>query len=394
MSTGRVNLIHGDALTVLRGMPSESVHCTITSPPYYALRDYGTPGQMGLESRMDCGGYLTGDRCEECYICRMTTVFREVRRVLRKDGTCWLNIGDSYCGYKGDNYGVRPEASNLQSKSTIPKAHNIGTPHTLNLKPKDLCMVPFRLALSLQSDGWFVRSDIVWAKPNPMPESVTDRPTKAHEYLFLLSKSERYFYDADAIREESVAGWRGSSFTSEQDKATKHRLGMGDRVERTGRNARTVWTIPTEAFSEAHFATFPRALVKPCVLAGTSEKGVCPKCGAGWVRQVTAEGGSIGKDYRGNRDHDLEEGHRIIDRRAKGGNGYTRKEIGWQPSCKCGCEDTIPATVLDPFLGSGTTGVVALGYGRRFIGIELSAEYLCIAERRLAPVLAQEILPL
>ena len=323
-------MIHvGDALAVLRAMPDESVHCCVTSPPYWGLRDYGVVGQLGLEPTF------------QEYIAKMVTVFREVRRVLRSDGTCWLNIGDSYCSGNRDAYDQ--VSDNKSKRGTV----NLRPPQPQGMKPKDLCMIPHRLAIALQDDGWYVRMDIVWAKPNPMPESVQDRPTKSHEYVFLLAKSEKYFYDAEAIKEDSTGtshdrarkdrpdkwpnAWSAENgrhdgvgngrFTAKANKVSdpgsgiKYNGSFNAAVTQTvdTRNKRSVWTIATEPFPEAHFATFPQALVEPCIKAG------CPSGG----------------------------------------------------------------TVLDPFAGSGTVGVVAERFGRQFIGIELNPEYAKMAERRI-----------
>lgn len=352
--------IHGDALTVLRTLPNESVNCCVTSPPYWGLRDYGVAGQLGLE------------KTPEEYTEKLVAIFAEVRRVLRKDGTMWVNLGDSYSMTTKGSGG-----------HTLKQDSNAGSCHSdrrfsiaPGLKPKDLVGIPWRVAFALQADGWYLRSDIIWHKPNPMPESVTDRPTKAHEYLFLLSKSERYWYDAEAIKESSVTNdprrpytsqgaweldgrpeeqkhggeprsFKGSRFDT--GKTADHQLGRSSSKPRTSgnkthkfvtayksspteehrtkagllncadvpwesRNKRSVWTVATQPFKEAHFAVFPEALIEPCILAG------CPRFG----------------------------------------------------------------TVLDPFSGSGTTGVVALRNEREYIGIELSPEYVAMQERRLA----------
>ena len=330
-----------DVLAGLARLQDNSVHCVVTSPPYWGLRDYGVAGQLGLEST------------PSEFIGKMVQVFREVRRVLRPDGTCWVNMGDSYansgaCGGGSplDNrtYGSGGGTPAGRKTDTIAQ-RKIGSRVGFGLKPKDLCGIPWRLAIALQEDGWWLRQDIIWAKPNPMPESVTDRCTKAHEYLFLLTKRESYFFDAKAIQESCSKGDAGSSYVSgktaihqegragttqrrvkvpggwdqgEGAHGTIHRAGRTEATyqeyEADGRrNKRSVWTIAPQAYPEAHFATFPEALVTPCVLAG------CP------------EGG----------------------------------------------------TVLDPFSGSGTTGVVALRYQRNYIGIELNPEYVEMSRRRI-----------
>jgi len=279
------SIINADVLDGLAQMDDGSVQTCVTSPPYWGLRDYGVEGQIGLEKTPDE------------YVERMVTVFREVRRVLKDDGTLWLNLGDSY-------------ASLALASSAI--------------KHKDIVGIPWRVAFALQADGWYLRQDIIWHKPNPMPESVKDRCTKAHEYLFLLSKAKRYYFDSDAIREEFADKRKGNPGVYKAGLQNcimprgvhgKNVTGHGWNTDGsiTGRNKRSVWTVATQPFSEAHFATFPPKLIEPCILAG------CP----------------------------------------------------------------VGGTVLDPFCGSGTTGMVALRHGRRFIGIELNAEYVDMAHRRI-----------
>lgn len=332
-----ITILQGDCLDRLRELPDESVHCCVTSPPYWGLRDYGCAGQIGLE------------KTPQEYVAKMVEVFSEVRRVLRDDGTCWVNLGDCYATGAG-RVGACPGGGERGAKwagyrgdrDKDPKATGIGPMTQPNrmplpgLKPKDLVGIPWRVAFALQADGWYLRSDIIWHKPSPMPESVTDRPTKSHEYIFMLSKSERYAYDAEAIKEPAICGHNGSSFVSDYDRATKPNLGTKPRPSQArgsfngktealaedGRNAfraivdtrnkRSVWTVPSAPYSEAHFATFPPDLIKPCILAG------CP----------------------------------------------------------------VGGTVLDPFGGSGTTGQVALELGRKAILIELNPDYVKLIESR------------
>ena len=267
-----VNLVLGDCRNVLPTLPAGSVHCCVTSPPYFGLRDYGHENQIGLE------------RTPEAFVQELVEVFRGVRRVLRDDGTLWLNLGDSYNAYNA-NRGASTSISDWTAGRGHP-THRRGLT-TPTLKNKDLIGIPWRVAFALQADGWYLRQDIIWHKPNPMPESVRDRCTKAHEYLFLLSKGARYHFDSEAIKEPATKG------------AT--------------RNRRSVWSVTTKPFKGAHFATFPPDLIEPCILAG------CPAGG----------------------------------------------------------------TVLDPFMGSGTTAAVSLQHGRQFVGVELSPEYLELARRRV-----------
>ncbi len=360
-----LQLLQGDCRNVLATLPDNSVQCCVTSPPYWGLRDYGVAGQIGQEAT------------PELFVQTMVEVFREVRRVLKPDGTCWMNLGDSYFGswgnYSGGNRGKEGGQRQITNGSKIhnpayDSLENVRPPTTLkhpSLKPKDLVGMPWRVAFALQSDGWYLRQDIIWSKPNPMPESVTDRCTKAHEYLFLLTKSERYFYDQEAILEPTSPGtharlaqnvqqqigsaranggaktngnmkacarsWKGSQFHTgktaihqleRSQKDRKFDSGQGNKnnpnfdaalaIMPEYRNKRSVWTVPTAPYKEAHFATYPPDLIKPCILAGTKPGDV----------------------------------------------------------------------VLDPFGGSGTTGQVALELGRSAILIELSEEYMKIAKRR------------
>jgi DNA modification methylase len=309
---GNARILIGDALDRLHELPDGSVQTCVTSPPYWGLRDYGNDGQLGLEPTPDE------------YVANMVAVFREVRRVLADDGTLWLNLGDSYkpsgngSTKKGFNerYFGRPFENDKQGAS---EGHLDRSNFRADfLKPKDLVGIPWRVAFALQSDGWWLRQDIIWHKPNPMPESVTDRCTKAHEYLFLLSKSARYFYDAGAIKEPGVLGPhvrdRASNFKKAGRETFASHLTGAATIELDGtRNKRSVWTVATKPYSGAHFAVMPADLVEPCVLAGS-----------------------------------------------KTGD-----------------------TVLDPFTGSGTVGMVALRHGREFVGVELNPDYADLANKRI-----------
>ena len=297
----------GDALDVLKTLPDRVFNTCVTSPPYWGLRDYGHEGQIGLEE-------TPGQ-----YVERMVSVFREVRRVLRDDGTLWLNLGDSYASNtKGTGGPTKKQLSNNGSRfAPIRLKHD--------RKGKDLVGIPWRVAFALQADGWYLRSDIIWHKPNPMPESVRDRPTKAHEYVFLLSKSARYYYEAEAISERAsqagkVVSLGSKSFSKGQDAGAAcppSGNGLSDFYEvKSKRNKRSVWTVPSRPYTGAHFACYPPDLIKPCILAG------CPKGGV----------------------------------------------------------------VLDPFLGSGTTGQVAESLGRRWYGIELNPEYCGLIRERTAQI--------
>jgi DNA modification methylase len=333
--------------------------------PYWGLRDYGVTDQIGLEAT------------PEEYVANMVDVFRKVRRVLRDDGTLWLNLGDSYASSPPGNTTVGVSgASTLHGvngasgryRETLAAGHQTKRSTVVGgLKPKDLVGIPWRVAFALQADGWYLRSDIIWAKPNPMPESVTDRPTKAHEYVFLLSKAPRYYFDQEAVREPNELG-NGRNPESETP------YGVG------GRNIRSVWTIPTQPYPGAHFAVFPPALVEPCVNAGTSERGVCPECGAPWERVVERVGDR--KTHGVTKVADSARG------RAHGATSAFKTGVvpvlattGWRPTCAHDAEP-VPATVLDPFAGSGTVGVVANKLSRRAVLIDLNPDYLEQIERR------------
>lgn len=322
-------IIIGDALNELRQLESESVQSCITSPPYFGLRNYNVQGQIGQEATL--GDYIGG----------LTNVFEEVRRILKKDGTFWLNLGDSYCGsWSGSS--MRPKGGSqrdgkpgFQTKMMDSRYSSRGGYVPDGLKPKDLMGVPWRVAFSLQSAGWWLRQDIIWQKPNCLPESVKDRCTKSHEYIFLLSKSGKYFFDHEAIKEPALCGSKGSEF--HLGKTGEHQLGRAQKIRPAKakgsfiakgeplpgqlpfraivemRNKRSVWSVSTTPYQEAHFATFPTALIVPCILAGSKPGDV----------------------------------------------------------------------ILDPFFGAGTTGLAAMQNNRRFIGIELNPEYAELAKKRL-----------
>ena len=314
-------IINGNSLEVLKSLPDNSIDCCVTSPPYYALRDYGCDGQIGLEET------------PEKYIESLCDVFSEVRRVLTPEGTLWLNIGDSYNGNKVGNTEVVKNKKVSESNDFHKKLWG-------GAKPKDLIGIPWMLAFALRSQGWYLRQDIIWQKPNPMPESVTDRCTKSHEYIFLLSKSQKYYFDYEAIQEEATSSDKPRVFGANNQKGTlrndigrvykprtkncqydgqrpnsmhlAREAGMSDEIYPV-RNKRDVWTVNTKPCKEAHFATYPFELIKPCILAGCPEDGI----------------------------------------------------------------------VLDPFMGSGTTAIVARSLNRNYLGVELNPEYIKIAHKRL-----------
>lgn len=372
----------GDVLERLAELSNESVQCVVTSPPYWGLRDYGVAGQIGLEPT------------PAEFLSKMVAVFREVRRVLRRDGTCWVNMGDSYAASPGQR-----KATDTAGSKQASNTGSVGAPSRsiAGLKPKDLCGMPWRLAFALQEDGWWLRQDIIWSKPNPMPESVTDRCTKAHEYLFLLTKSSSYYYDADAIREAQATSTLerfavgNAPRRLDGPKAISdgfvRRQSTGSEGIRGGRNKRSVWSIPTEAFPEAHFATFPTKLVEPCILAGTSAAGCCSVCGEPWY-QMSERISEMVESAKGSTFDGGKTGARDGGDRTQSGPRFKKALRGWAPSCNHGAPPT-RCVVLDTFNGSGTTGVVALQHGCEYIGIELNPEYAAMSERRLAAVYAQ-----
>lgn len=341
-------IIQGDSLQILRLLDDQTANCCVTSPPYWGLRDYGVEGQIGLE------------KTPEEYVEKLVEVFREVRRVLKDDGTLWLNLGDSYAGYWGDKTAKKEGRRSAADTNGWTNDFNMNARpsfHTAfdgnGIKPKDLVGIPWMLAFALRADGWYLRSDIIWSKSNPMPESVKDRPTKSHEYIFLLSKSPKYYYDHEAIKEPiSQGSIKRLSQENRENQAGSTRANGGTRADRpmkpvfsrssgnlerkygdqrgrphdsgshiggsipwegSMRNKRTVWNVSTKPFKGAHFATFPPDLIEPCILAG------CP----------------------------------------------------------------VGGTVIDPFSGASTTGLVAEKHGREYIGIELNPDYVKLAENRL-----------
>lgn len=385
-------IFQGDCLKRLKKLPSESIQMCVTSPPYFGLRDYGHDGQIGLEET------------PEQYIEKLVAVFREVRRLLRKDGTLWLNIGDSYAANR--SYQV-PSTKGGVKHGPGQAAGGRASVVPDGLKPKDLVGIPWMLAFALRADGWYLRQDIIWHKPNPMPESVGDRCTKAHEYLFLLSKSQKYFFDNEAIKEQAIGGQSGAATkfkraNSKRAQAIPRHSAGTHRPDRPDisydgllRNRRSVWTINTKPYKGAHFAVYPSALVEPCILAGTSEAGHCPECGARAVRKIekhtlltgnSAKAGRTPEEINSSGKH--RGGVNGGNKNLKSGPSVVSRTIGWKRGCECGSK-YVSDIVLDPFNGSGTTGQVALERGRRYVGLELNPEYVELTKKRLAPVIAE-----
>jgi DNA modification methylase len=373
-----ITLYQGDALATLRTLPDDHFHTCVTSPPYWQLRDYGVTGQMGLEVTIDE------------YLDNMTAAFEEVRRVLRPDGTAWINMGDCYAA----NGGHTSQGSTARCYNTKRGLGLLGTQRPpVGLKPKDLIGMPWRLAFALQAIGWYLRRDIIWHKPNPMPESTTDRPTKSHEYLFLMAKSERYYYDSDAIREPASYDYPNRSAAAKAvNRALNRRreatpVRRQDKIESVTkihvdetRNKRDVWTVPTKGFEGAHFATYPPDLIKPCILAGTSEKGCCPDCRSPW-RRITEKYDTGIRQKMPDGMATYEGGHTRIhkDGREQGRPDnpvMATRTIGWEPTCECNAGNPVPCTVLDIFAGAATTLVTAYHLHRDSVGIELNPKYI------------------
>lgn len=462
-------IIQADVIDGLKMLPDESVHCIVTSPPYFGLRDYKVDGQMGLEDTV------------HKFIIKLVGVFREAWRVLRDDGTCWVNLGDTYAAYYGQKYGQslsgsrenRGQAPPAKKSPTFSKSKRMDrgegrwgvapTPANGGVKPKDLFLVPFEFALAMRADGWYMRDVIIWHKPNPMPESVSDRCTKSHEYIFMFSKQPRYYYDALAIAtplsdktyttygnsvrtgygdgtglvasenwhrdvpERKPKDWKtpdgwdtgkgshGSFHKNGREKGKKTSSGNLERVPRSERgapegsasnlagnvpwegnkaNKRSVWTIATKRYSEAHFATFPPELPIDCIKAGTSEYGCCPTCGTPYIRQTQPSERYEKVLGEGYHDHSADASEGMAQTRGSNKQNKMRDAgipaaeyvtTGWKQSCKCPDDKTpIPCLVLDPFMGAATTAVVAAKLGRDYVGIELNPEYIKIAEKRLA----------
>jgi len=371
-----IKILQGDAVAKLKEIDDGSINTCVTSPPYWGLRDYGQEDQLGLE-----------DTPEE-FTDNMVKIFREVRRCLRDDGTLWLNLGDSYSS------GGRTTTTNQTLRGS--KDYGATRPKpSKNIKPKDLIGIPWRVALALQADGWYLRQDIIWHKPNPMPESVKDRCTKAHEYIFLLSKKPRYYYDHEAIKEDaksagkkamSPQGWDISK--GQGGHGAFHKDGRSNEfyefTQNPKKNKRSVWTVTTKPFKGAHFATFPQDLIEPCILAGCPKK-ICVDCNEPYKRITSRKSNSLKVDDS------------TLDRFGNGKAGVHRKvggqyqkwlnenpliTIGWEKQCDCQTNATKIGTVLDPFAGSGTTGLVANNHKRNAVLIELNPDYIKIIKER------------
>jgi DNA modification methylase len=395
-----LTVYEGDTLDVMRGMPDGTIHSAITSPPYYGLRDYGLPDSV-FGGDKDCSHTWSSDTCSLCgawkgqlgheptpeeYVSHLVEIFAQVRRLLRDDGTFWLNIGDSYS--RGSRKDQPKRTGVLANDEDGRYGFELDRPRHAHIKPKDLIGIPWMLAFALRADGWYLRSDIIWSKPNVMPESVDDRPTKAHEYVFLLSKSQSYYYDNEAVKEEMVST-QEQYLRAGKSVRDNHAFGsvggrpLGDKSFATmpsGRNRRTVWHIAPQPYAGAHYAPFPPKLIEPMILAGTSEGGVCKDCGAPQKRIVKRERAyhhtttDPGKQPGGPYESQTGSGAGTHD--VRHGVLSSTETVGWTPSCEHANETWTPAVILDPFAGSGTTGLVAQALSRRAVLIDLNGEYV------------------
>lgn len=406
--TSPVTIINDCCLSALSKLPTESVDAIITSPPYWGLRDYGIeptdwpacsyrpmPGLDPIEIPAETS-VLGLEPTLSAFVGHIALIFEECRRVLKPTGSLWTNMGDSYAVKSMDG-----------------------------IKPKDLMGQPWRLAFALQAAGWYLRMDNIWHKPNPMPESTTDRATKSHEYVFHFTKSERYYFDTDAWAEPcslntnprlpgNVNPPKGAAAYEHGDQHHRTKSGLltyAAKLKKTlsahdgkvknnasmdealavmplTRNKRSVWTVPTEGYADAHYATYPTRLIAPPMLASTSARGVCATCGAPWTRGREKTG------HINKREKCHVPGNSATKTDSTGWAPATRSTNTWSPTCTCGHGETAPAVVLDPFGGSGTTGQVALEHGRRAILIERGPHNVELIHRRLAPVLESPTLQL
>lgn len=413
----------GDCREKLKELPNNFFHTVITSPPYWGLRDYGTGKWIGGDpncshiagkSRNDADREFGTketltvqyrDVCKDCgavrednqigmepspeeYVGKIVRTFQEVKRVLRPDGTLWLNLGDSYSS------GGRTSTTNQSVRGD--KDYGVTRPPVSgSIKPKDLVGIPWRVALALQEDGWYLRQDIIWHKPNPMPESVKDRCTKAHEYIFLLTKSEQYYYDNEAIKEDCKqstidrnnykfnGAFKGQFLGTPNEK----RWQDGRPIENPNfssdgkSNKRSVWTVPVKPYNEAHFAVFPTSLIEPALLAGCPPK-ICSECGTPYERDmVTVE--VPDRETRDNMVGVIPKRDKTSRMNSKNMESLVQEDRGFTKNCSCSGSQTSAGRVLDPFGGSGTTALVADRNGRDATIIELNEKYVDIAETRL-----------
>ena len=403
-----IDIRHGDNLDILPTLTPRSVQCVVTSPPYFGLRDYGIAPStwpaieyapmagippISVPAQVVCLG-LEADPI--AYVAHLVHVFRLLRDVLRDDGTAFLNLGDSYVNNPSTSEIPRSEQGNGSEVFRVPPQKHFDARRSnankataivhSGLKKKDLMMIPARVALALQADGWYLRNQAIWHKPNAMPESVTDRLTNDYEPVYLLAKSARYYFDQNAIRTEHTSHIERQSKpatprgTYASDGRSLGREQQSESFHPAGRNRRTVWTIPTQALRAEHYAPMPEALVEPCILAGSAAKA-CEHCGAAWVRLVERTD-EIDTSAKGSRFDTGKTGTNGMGR-VQQGERYTKRVAGFAPGCACpGNTGAASSIVLDPYFGSGTTGRVAIKYGRRCIGIDKNDSYIDMSDRR------------
>ena len=422
----KYQIIKGDSLEELKKIKKSTFHCCITSPPYWGLRDYGIEGQVGREDSVST------------YVESLVNISLEVKRVLRDDGTYWLNIGDTYCGAGHTNKEVpdpKYAAREQEQKAIALNTYNSKT-KLEGFKSKELLGIPWEVVKALQKpilscnecnykghwikwghipnhrkwcpickkivdyskyeDGWYLRTDIIWSKNNPIPDPVKDRPTRSHEYIFLLTKNKKYYYDFHAVLESALESNRKSSRIGAKNQIGTQRKDQGRTYAGDiKRNKRTVWTVSVANFPSAHFATFPEKLIEPCILAGTSEKGCCPKCLSPWKKIIKREEQLITVYNSSKNKNSCDIFNNKIDNKKmpqdKEEYRILFKNKGWEPTCNCGEKDVIPSVILDCFSGAATTGYVSIGRGRKYVGIEINQKYIDISEKRLDnPEVAKE----
>lgn len=391
-----IQILTGDCRSTLAGLPEKSVQCCVTSPPYFGLRDYKVAGQIGLEPT------------PEEYVREMVSVFSAVKRVLKDDGVLWLNLGDSYARNGGTDKSPSVTArvgSTISTKDQMPDRKQRAPS---GIKEKNLIGIPWMVAFALRADGWYLRAACPWIKRNGMPDSTQDRPTQCVETVFMLTKSKKCYYDSEAVK-VAVKGTGGGNFSKKYAaEQPKHGAMTMERPAETGKRLRrtsdwffeswqgllldsddepSAFVVNLKGYKEAHFATFPPKLVEPCILAATSEKGECLECGKAWERELNCV--HEGRDWRNDPikpkgipgELTGEGGNKRGQSSAHLGDTKRYETTGWRPQCQCG-KDPIPQTVLDPFGGSGTTGLVAKQFGRSAILCELNPDYVALAEKR------------
>jgi DNA modification methylase len=379
-----IKILQGNCIDKIKELDDNSIDCVVSSPPYFGLRDYGVDGQFGLE------------KTYHDYLANTVKVFETFKPKLKDTATIWWNVGDSYHNYRPTNnkQGMYkkpdyPKQSIAGNRQDLPKHSLKRNQRYQEIKEKDLMMMPNRVAIALQDAGWYIRSEIIWHKPNPMPESVRDRPTSCHEKIWLITKSKKYYYDSDAIREPTTDSYKGKRGLVK--KRNKTQSAMQDRVFNTPyhpsntKNKRNVWTITTKPFKDAHFATFPKDLIEPCIKAGCPEK-VCVECGFPYISNYKRTDNN--KNFiqtKGKDTPNIKKGGVRLNENGTTPhfNPPTIEFLNLKKNCNCKTDEFKSGVVLDPFGGSGTTGIVAALNNRNAILIELNQNYIDIANKRI-----------